>query len=254
MPLAPIMDLSIYVLVNCVLFIAATLTGLASVTLKKLREEIKSLLRYYGFLFQGVLGVLLIFSAGNVENATEIAIYLAVIALLNYTLAWLGKRHFEGWLGYGLALVSLLMALSAQLPYWQIWSHLALAIVASLVIAIAHNLVTKRAGLGSVPYVSYVVCFVFALASYFMNFESWRSGLNPEQIWIGLAELLAISIGGALVAERKGIKSDSALRINSLAYLVFGFLGFANVDGKITRALVNSDDHILVHICLWSDK
>ena len=230
MPLAPIMDLSVYVLVTSVLFVLAALAGLASVTLKKLREEIKSLLRYYGFLFQGVLGVLLIFSAGNVENATEIAIYLAVIALLNYTLAWLGKRHFEGWLGYGLALVSLLMALSAQLPYWQLWSHLALAMGASLVIAIAHNLVTKRAGLGSMPYVSYVVCFAFALASYFMNFEAWRNGFNPEQIWIGLAEVLAIAIGGALVAERKGIKSDSALRINSLAYLVFGFVGFANVD------------------------
>jgi hypothetical protein len=230
MPIGLISDISTYVPLTSVLFIAATVTGLASVIFRKLPDDIRSLLRSYFYLFQAVLGVLLVLSTENVANATTIAIHLAALALMNYTLAWLGKRHFEGWLGYGLALVSLLMALSAQLPYWQLWSHLALAMGASLVIAIAHNLVTKRAGLGSMPYVSYVVCLAFALASYLMNFEAWRNGFNPEQIWIGLAEVLAIAIGGALVAERKGIKSDSALRINSLAYLVFGFLGFANVD------------------------
>lgn len=229
-PSSAVTDIAKYLNLILLSFITALVTGLASVVLKKTPGAIQQLLRTYGHLYQGVLGLLLIVSATQVGNAAFIAICLAGLAILNYALAWLGKRQVEGWLGYGLALISLLMALSAQLPYWQISAHLALAIGASLVIAVAHNLVTKRAGLGSVPYVSYVVCFAFALSSYFMNLKAWRDGFNTDQVWIGLSEVLVIAMGGALLAERKGTKSESALRINSLAYLVFGFVGFANVE------------------------
>ncbi|NCA08318.1 MAG: hypothetical protein EBS85_06310, partial [Micrococcales bacterium] len=229
-PLGAITDISSYLNLILLAFLTAAATGLVAVTAKKLPGALKSLLRSYGYVFQGAVGLLLIFSAAYSDNAAVIAICIAGLALLNYALAWLGKSRFEGWLGYALALVSLLMALTAQLPYWQISAHLALAIGASLVIAVAHNLVTKRSGLGSVPYVSYAVCFAFALASYLMNFDSWRNGQSTDQVWIGLGEVLAIAIGGAVLAERKGTKSESALRINSLAYLVFGFFGFANVE------------------------
>ena len=229
-PLGAITDISSYLNLILLAFLTAAATGLVAVTARKLPGALKSLLRSYGYVFQGAVGLLLIFSAAYSDNAAVIAICIAGLALLNYALAWLGKSRFEGWLGYALALVSLLMALTAQLPYWQISAHLALAIGASLVIAVAHNLVTKRSGLGSVPYVSYAVCFAFALASYLMNFDSWRNGQSTDQVWIGLAEVLAIAIGGAVLAERKGTKSESALRINSLAYLVFGFFGFANVE------------------------
>lgn len=225
-----ITDITQYFNLILLVFSIAAVTGLVSVTAKKISAEIKSLLRNYGYVFQGILGLLLASSASSAANAATIAICIAALALLNYALAWLGKARVEGWLGYGLALISLLMALNAQLPYWQISAHLGLAIGASMVIAVAHNLVTKRAGLGSVPYVSYVVCFAFALSSYFMNIKSWRDGFNSDQVWLGLIEVLAIAIGGAVLAERKGAKSESALRINSLAYLVFGFVGFASVE------------------------
>jgi len=229
-PVAAVTDINQHLNLILLTFITAAVTGLASVTFKKLSSDLKALLRNYGYVFQGILALFLVFSATSVDNAAFIAICLAGLALLNYALAWLGKSQVEGWLGYGLALISLLMALNAQLPYWQISAHLALAIGASLVIAVAHNLVTKRAGLGSVPYVSYVVCFAFALSSYFMNLKSWRDGWKYDQVWIGLLEVLAIAIGSAVLAERKSTKSESALRINSLAYLVFGFIGFANVE------------------------
>ena len=240
-PTGAISSISSYLNLILLAFLTAAVTGLVAATAKKLPVELKSLPRSYGYVFQGVVGLLLIFSAAYSDNAAVIAICIAGLALLNYALAWLGKSRFEGWLGYALALVSLLMALTAQLPYWQISAHLALAIGASLVIAVAHNLVTKRSGLGSVPYVSYGVCFAFALASYLMNFDSWRNGQRYDQVWIGLAEVLAIAIGGAVLAERKGTKSESALRINSLAYLVFGFFGFANVEFLI---LMIGDDRV----------
>jgi hypothetical protein len=229
-PGAPISDVTLYLNLILLAFVTAAVTGLVAVSVKKLPAAISSLLRTYGYVYQGVFGLLLLFSVAYSANAAVIAICIAGLALLNYALAWLGKRQVEGWLGYGLALISLLMALTAQLPYWQISAHLALAIGASLVIAIAHNLVTKRAGLGSVPFVSYAVCFAFALFSYLMNLDTWRNGQRNDQVWIGLAEVLAIAIGGALLAERKGVKSETALRVNSLAYLVFGFFGFANVE------------------------
>ena len=201
--------------------VSALVAGSIGQLAKGALEDFRKLLQGYGYMFQGLI-VFLIFSSAAVISPAEIAVTLLTLSAVNYAFSFLGKDKIALNIAYVLGNLGLLVTMYAQKDAWPVTVHLGVSLLLVMVLNLLQFYSAKRAEAKYNSWLFLGSSLVVSLASIVINYNNW---IGNDVQWIGLAELGAVALISAGIAERAG--SGMLFRINALAYLFLSYITFA---------------------------
>jgi len=200
--------------------ISALAAGSLAQIAKGALQGFKKLLQGYGYLFQGLI-VFLVFSSSSSITALGISVTLLALSAINYAFSFLGKDKIALNVGYVLGNIGLLVMMFTEkgrsAPF-----HLGASLLLVLVLNLLQFYASKRAGVKYNSLLFIGSSIIVSMSSIVMTYNNW---VGNDLQWIGLAELGAVALISAGIAERAS--SGMLFRVNALAYLFLGYITFA---------------------------